>query len=143
MTVLIATLEGIGADRRVTGGTGHRFGPRIKVVRGDGLVAAFCGDGGACEKAARSVRDGETDPHALGALCDGLLVNTGIWELNGKLAVRAPRRVKYVAHGSGWAEAAAFLAGCGEHDPAAVRAAIRYVAKMRWDCGDGFDWVPV
>lgn len=140
MTCLIATREGVWADRRVSNGTSV-FRPGRKVVRGTGLVAAFCGDSGACVKAARAVARGEVDPHALAEICDGLLVTDEavIWELWGKLAERTPRREAFACHGSGFAEAQAFLSGARACDPDTVRRALRYVSRVRSDCGNGAD----
>lgn len=93
----------------------------------------------------RSVREGETDAHAIAEKCDGLIVtDTGaIWELWNKLAQRTPRREAFAVHGSGFAEARAFLAGAGSCRPLAVRRAFRYVAQVRTDCGDGYDFKAV
>jgi hypothetical protein len=140
MTCLIATREGVWADRRVSDGP-CVYRPARKVVRGVGLVAAFCGDGSACTKAARAVHQGETDPDVLAELTDGLIVTDEgvIWTLWSKLAERAPRRDAFACHGSGFAEAQAFLSGAGACDPETVRKAIRYVSRVRSDCGDGSD----
>lgn len=140
MTCIVATREGVWADRRVSNGS-CVYRPARKVVRGSGLVAAFCGDGAACMKAARIVAQGETDPHALAEISDGLLVTDEgvIWTLWSKLAERAPRRDAFACHGSGFAEAQAFLSGAGSCDPETVRRALRYVSRVRSDCGDGSD----
>ncbi len=139
MTVLVATHTGMWADRRVTSSGGTVWRPDRKLGRADGLVAGFCGSYGACEKGLRAVKAGETDPDALAALCDGLvLTHKGLWELS-SVAIRIPRRVAYTTHGSGHAEAAAYLAGAGSVDDATVRRALKYVSKCRWDCGDGID----
>lgn len=143
MTVLIATFEGLWADRRVTNGA-HIYRPGKKLVRGDGLVAGFCGDDAKCTKAMRAVRSGEADPEALAALCDGLVVSErgrGVerWELWNGMAVRAPVRVPFLTHGSGHIEAQAFLSGASACDAETVRRALRYVARVRSDCGDGAD----
>lgn len=141
MTVLVATLAGVAADRRVASSE-HRFRPAIKVVRGDGIVAGFCGDNTACAKAMAAVRGGETDPHALAEISDGLVVTpAGIYDLSAKLATRAPKRVPFVAEGSGWCEAQAFLRGRGRWRPADLRDAVRYVGSVRLDCGNGCDWI--
>ena len=140
MTCLVATREGIWADRRVTGGHGSVFAPHVKIIRGDGIVAGFCGDNGPCARAMRAVRDGETDPYALAAISDGLVVtDRAIWELDGGSATRAPRGVPFLVNGSGYAEAQAFLFGAGACDRATIRRALRYVAKVRVDCGDGMN----
>lgn len=139
MTVLIATFEGVWADRRVTNGP-HIYRPGKKLVRGDGLVAGFCGDDAKCTRAMRAVRAGETDPEALAALCDGLVVTErGRWEMWNGLAVRAPKRLAFLTHGSGYVEAQAFLSGASACDAETVRRALRYVSRVRSDCGDGAD----
>lgn len=117
------------------------FRPGRKVVRGAGLVAAFCGDSAACVRAARAVARGENDPHTLAEISDGLVVTDEavIWELWNKFAERLPRREAFACHGSGFAEAQAFLSGAGACDPDTVRRALRYVARVRSDCGDGVD----
>lgn len=105
------------------------------------MVGAFCGDSAACVKAARAVARGENDPHSLAELSDGLIVTDEgvIWTLWAKLAERAPRRDAFACHGSGFAEAQAFLSGAGACDPDTIRRAFRYVARVRSDCGDGCD----
>lgn len=88
----------------------------------------------------RAVRTGEPDPHELAKICDGLVVDArGVWELDSGAAKRVPARFPYAVAGSGHAEAAAFLAGAGALDDATVRRTLRYVAKVRYDCGDGVD----
>jgi hypothetical protein len=140
MTCLVATREGVWADRRVTSGASI-YRPARKVVRGPGVIAAFCGDGAACTRAMRAVASGEGDPHVLAEVCDGLLVTDEgeIWSLWSKLAERTPSREAFACHGSGFAEAQAFLSGAGSCDPDTVRRALRYVARVRSDCGDGVD----
>ena len=140
MTCLVATREGVWADRRVSNGAAV-YRPARKVVRGVGIVAAFCGDGSACVKAMRAVASGEADPHALAEITEGLLVTDEgeLWSLWGKLAERTPRREAFACGGSGYAEAQAFLSGAGACDPDTVRRALRYVARVRSDCGDGVD----
>lgn len=143
MTVLVATFEGIAADRRITSAE-HVHRPATKVVRGDGIVAAFCGDTTACTKAIKAVREGETDPQALAELCEGLVVTVrGRWELSDKLASRVPKREPFAVHGSGWCEAQAFLRGRGACTPADLRDAVLYVGRVRLDCGNGCDWLPL
>ncbi len=140
MTCLVGTFDGVWADRRVTGGNGSVYLPSRKVVRGDGIVAAFCGDSGACVKAMQAVRAGETDVQALAALCDGIVVTERArWSLGDGMAIRIPARVPFATDGSGHAEAAAFLTGAAAYDSATIRAAFRYVARVRSDCGDGVD----
>jgi hypothetical protein len=141
MTVLVATSLGIAADRKVTGAE-HVFRPSTKLVRGDGVVAGFCGDNTACVRAMCAVRGGETDPQVLAELCDGLLVTAaGRFDLSSKLAFRAPKREPFLVNGSGWAEAQAFLRGRGKWRPADLRDAVRYVGSIRLDCGNGCDWL--
>lgn len=140
MTCLVATREGVWADRRVSNGASV-YRPARKVVRGAGVVAAFAGDSAACVKAMRAVASGETDPHVLAELSEGLLVTDEgvIWELWGKLAERTPNREAFACGGSGCAEAQAFLSGAGACDPHTVRRALRYVSRVRSDCGNGVD----
>lgn len=140
MTCLVATFEGVWADRRVSDSAGLRYRPTRKVVRGDDLVAAFCGDFPQYARAIAAVKAGETDVHAIAALSDGVVVNErGRWELEGGIAVRVPASTPIAVGGSGYTEAQAFLYGCGEYDDAAVRRALRYVSTVRTDCGDGVD----
>jgi hypothetical protein len=141
VTVLVATFEGIAADRRVASSE-HSFRPGIKIVRGDGIVAGFCGGNTECAKAMAAVRAGETDPQALAEICDGLVVTAaGRYDLSAKLATRAPKREAFLVNGSGWAEAQAFLRGRGRWRPADLRDAVRYTNSVRLDCGDGCDWL--
>lgn len=139
MTILVGTHTQLWADRRVTSQDGTVWRPDRKLTRADGIVAGFCGSSSSCEKAIRAVRAGERDPDALAAICSGLVVtHSGLWELSG-IAVRVPRRIAYQTHGSGHAEAAAYIAGAGAVDDATIRRALKYVASCRWDCGDGID----
>jgi hypothetical protein len=145
LTCIVATSEGIWADRRVTGGS-TRYRPTRKVVRGRGedgdapIVAAFCGDDADCSKAMAAVRGGETNPQALAALSDGVVVTSrGRYELSGGVAVRVPKRVPLAVGGSGYAEAQAYLYGAKRYDDQTIRAALRYVSTVRTDCGDGVD----
>ncbi len=107
-------------------------------------MAAFCGSGAHCTRAQLAVRRGATDVHEIAALSDGVVVNErGRWELAEGVAVRVPARVPIAVGGSGYAEAQAFLYGCGRYDNATIRAALRYVSRVRTDCGDGVDFLPV
>jgi len=132
----------VWADRRVTGSDGALYRPQRKVVRtpdGD-CVAAFCGCDAGCSRALAAVRGGESDPAALALLSDGVVVTErGRFELTGGVATRVPARVPVVVHGSGYAEAQAFLYGAGRFDGDTIRAALRYVSGVRYDCGDGVD----
>jgi hypothetical protein len=104
------------------------------------LVAGFCGENGACARAAKAVQAGESDPAVIALLCDGLVVKNGVvYELFGRMAERLPAREGFATHGSGHSEAAAFLRGRGAWADADIRAALRYVSKVRGDCGDGVD----
>jgi hypothetical protein len=124
----------------VVGSDSAIYTPTRKIVRGCGLVAGFCGDDSACVKAFAAVRAGETDVHALAALSDGVAVNErGRWEFWDGVASRVPARVPIAAQGTGCGVAAAFLAGAGAYDDAAIRRALRYVSRVRTDCGDGVD----
>jgi hypothetical protein len=140
MTCIVATRAGVWADRRVTSSNGTVWRPDRKIARNDALVAGFCGSTGPCERALRAVKAGETDPQELAKLCDGLVVDSrGVWELDSGSARRVPSRFPYAVAGSGHAEAAAFLAGAGAVDEVSVRRALRYVSRVRYDCGDGID----
>lgn len=140
MTLIVATSEGIWADRRVTGEGGALFRPARKVARNGECVAAFCGSDADCTKAMVAVRTGESDPVALAALSDGVVVTErGRFELCGGLAVRVPARIPLAINGSGYAEAQAFLYGAGRFDGETIRAAFRYTSRVRTDCGDGVD----
>jgi hypothetical protein len=144
VTVLIATRKGVWADRRVTGGNGMRYRPARKVVAGVALVAGFCGASSDCQRAIEAVASGETDVKALAKLSDGLVVTTRgtVWELYEGVAARLPRAAAFATHGSGFSEAQAFLSGTCSHDAKAVRRALSYVAQVRCDCGDGYDYLP-
>lgn len=141
MTVLIATFLGIAADRRCADSE-HVWRPAPKIVRGDGIVAGFCGDNAAAARAMLAVREGETDPQALAEISDGLVVSArGRWDLCSKLAVRAPKREPFITNGSGWIEAQSFLRGRGRWRPSDLRDAVLYVGTVRLDCGNGCDWL--
>lgn len=107
-------------------------------------MAAFCGADAECCKALAAVRAGESDPAALAAISDGVMVtDAGRFELSGGVAVRVPARIPLAVGGSGYAEAQAYLYGAGRYDGATIRAAFRYVFRVRTDCGDGVDFLPV
>jgi hypothetical protein len=140
LTCIVATSEGIWADRRVTGEGGARFRPARKVVRGEDVVAAFCGSDAHCTRAILAVRRGLTDVSEIAALSDGVVVSEGgRWELSDGIAVRVPARVPIAVNGSGYAEVQAYLYGAGQYDPDTIRRALRYVSRVRVDCGDGID----
>lgn len=145
MTLILANRDGILADRRVTGGNGSIYMPSRKVFRGPtGVVAAFAGPAGACDRARHALEQGETDPDLLGQLAEGFLLTPAgvLFELSGGGAVRVPARLPFGTGGSGFAEAQAFLYGRGApYDVDAFRAAGRYTARYRVDVGDGFDWM--
>lgn len=87
-----------------------------------------------------AVRAGEADPSALAALSDGVVVTeAGRYELASGIAARIPARIPLAMGGSGYAEAQAYLYGAGRYDDTTVRAAFRYVFRVRTDCGDGID----
>jgi hypothetical protein len=140
VTCIVATRSGIWADRRVSNGP-TVFRPGTKVARGDGIVAAFCGTNAACAKAMKAVRAGETDVADLAAIADGLVVTEEgkIYELFNGLVERTPAREAFAVNGSGFAEAAAFLSGAQDCSEATVKAALKYVATVRSDCGDGIN----
>lgn len=140
MTIIVATRAGIWADRRISGGSSV-FRPGRKLARNASLIAAFCGETSACAKAMRAVKGGNEDPHSLAEMADGLVLTEDgvLWELWNKLAERTPSREAFAVQGSGHAEAQAFLSGAGAADADTVRRAIRYVSKVRSDCGDGID----
>jgi hypothetical protein len=140
MTLLIGTSEGVWADRRVTGCDGALYRPSRKVVRGEEIVAAFCGSDAACCRAMAAVRAGEADPTALAAVSDGIVVtDAGRYELASGVATRIPARIPLAMGGSGYAEAQAYLYGAGRYTDTHIRAAFRYVFRVRTDCGDGVD----
>lgn len=124
----------------MTGSDGVLYRPSRKVVRGEDLVAAFCGADADCCRAMAAVRAGEADPSALAAISDGVVVtDAGRYELAGGVAVRVPARIPLAMGGSGYAEAQAYLYGLGRYDDTSIRAAFRYVFRVRTDCGDGVD----
>lgn len=140
MTCIVATAEGVWADRRVTGSDGALYRPSRKVVCGADLVAAFCGSDAKCTRAMRAVRAGEDEPEVLATISDGVIVTArGRFELTGGIATRVPARIPVVVHGSGYAEAQAFLYGAGRFDHETISAALRYTSRVRTDCGDGID----
>jgi hypothetical protein len=140
LTCIVATSEGIWADRRVTGEGGARFRPARKVVRGEDIVAAFCGSDAHCTRAILAVRRGLADVGEIAALSDGVVVSEGgRWELSDGIAVRVPARVPIAVGGSGYAEVQAYLYGAGQYDADTIRRALRYVSRVRVDCGDGID----
>ncbi len=140
MTLLVATPRGVWADRRVSGQC-TRFAPERKVFSNDlGLVAGFCGDNSGCVRAAqRFLRDPAVTLQELAELSDGLIVTPAgrIHELWGGIVTR---RRNVACHGSGFAEAGAFLTGAKSTTDRTIRRLFRYVFSVRTDCGDGVDF---
>lgn len=133
----------ICADRRITSG-GERCPDMVKAYANVGLVVGLCGNAGCFWQVARLIKEGRTDPKdliealddessALALAADGTLwgVSEGaVW----------PVRQQLKAIGSGGDLATGYLAGVGASDKKAVRAAQRFVAKHRTDCGSGCDF---
>jgi hypothetical protein len=144
MTCIIGTPKFICADRRVTD-DGARSRMR-KVYRNAHMIAGVSGVA-ACNLAVRdALRAGAEKPEDLVPHVDsasyGLVLDDSrkLWLIqDGRVwPVKAPYCI-----GSGADLARGYLAGARKHDVATARAAQRFVARLRADCGDGADVVSV
>lgn len=144
MTCIIGTRDFICGDRRVTSETGERCPNIVKVYANVGLVVGICGAASSFYDVGRIVREGKTDPkdfvEVMGdhstALC--LTADRKLWWVSDGAAW--PVRRPWTAAGSGADMATGYLAALGAVDKVSVRAAQRFVASRRSDCGGGMDF---
>lgn len=129
-------------DRRITNG-GERCPDMVKVYSNVGLVVGVCGNAGCFWQVARLVKEGRTDPKDLLEVLDedsGVLALTAdgaLWSV-GDGAVWPVRRA-WATTGSGGDLATGYLGALGVADRKTVRAAQKFVASRRSDCGGGCD----
>jgi len=140
----VAGKEGfICADRRITNG-GERCPNMTKVAANVGIVVGMCGNAGIFWQVTRLVKEGRTDPKDFLEVLDedsGLVALTAdgaLWSINEGAAW--PVRKQHTTAGSGGDLAAGFLGARGQVDKKTVRAAQKFVAGMRTDCGGGCDF---
>lgn len=133
----------ICADRRITN-SGERCPNMVKVYANVGLVVGLCGNASCFWQIARIIREGKTDPTDLIEAVDeesGALALTAdgtLWGIS-EGAVW-PVRAKAKAIGSGGDLATGYLSALGTWDKKSVRAAQKFVAGQRTDCGSGCDF---
>jgi len=126
-------------DRRVTDGTGHRWVVPAKVFAGPYLLAGAAGLLACVKRIERAVAKAEHPSELVECVDDEsealALFRGKLWSIDSDEAYELPQKV--FAIGSGGDEARAFMAGRGGDDEAAARAALKFVADVRNDCGDG------
>jgi 20S proteasome alpha/beta subunit len=133
----------ICGDRRITAG-GERCPNMVKVYANVGLVVGMCGNAGCFWQVARLIKEGRTDPKDLIEVIDedssalALTADGSLWGVSE--GATWPVRQKQRAVGSGADLATGYLAALGSSDKKAVRAAQRFVAAQRTDCGGGCDF---
>ncbi len=133
----------ICGDRRITA-DGERCPNMVKVFANVGLVVGMCGNAACFWKVARLIKEGRTDPQDLIEAVDedsSALVLTSDGTLWGvSEGATWPVRTRLKTIGSGGDLASGYLAALGSSDKKSVRAAQKYVATQRTDCGSGCDF---
>lgn len=142
MTCIIASRRWICADRRLADDDGSSSSI-VKVAKNPWLIAAASGLGTAVLAVKRAVRDGAESPADLLKVIDSnsyalVLSWDGILSLLSEGMIW-PAKLPIAGIGSGSDLAIGFMHGAGSTAPAVARAAQRFVAKRRTDCGDGCD----
>ncbi len=133
----------ICADRRITNG-GERCPDMVKVFANVGLVVGLCGNAACFWQVAKLIREGRTDPKDLIEALDedsgavALAADGTLWGVS-EGAVWPVRR-PWTTSGSGGDLATGYLAALGAYDRKSVRAAQKFVATRRSDCGSGCDF---
>jgi hypothetical protein len=147
MTLIIGTTFGVFGDRKISSSIGTKCDPIRKICANDILVAGWAGDYYKILKAVEAVESGESDPKILAKIgADGILVRNGRMIIidAGHVKTR-PKRDKFYCTGSGWQEGMAHLSGqiaAGKKvTDKTVKATMRYVARVRDDCGCGVDFI--
>lgn len=145
MTCIVAGAGWMAADRRITNDDGS-FSKLVKVAQNPWLIAAASGNAVSTLDVKRAVRKGaqlvedliehvDKDSAALVMTADGQLFQVEekrVWSL---------ARGQLHAIGSGGDLALGYLAALriASCDPEAIRAALRFAAQRRADCGSGID----
>lgn len=133
----------ICGDRRITNG-GERCPNMVKVYANVGLVVGVCGNAGCFWQVAKLVKEGRTDPKDLLEALDedsgavALTADGALWSVGDGAAW--PVRKALTTAGSGADLATGYLGALGSQDRKAVRAAQKFVAEKRTDCGGGCDF---
>lgn len=142
MTCIIATRKFVCADRRLAedGGASSSI---VKVAKNPWVIAAAAGLGTAVLAVKRAIREGAESPaDLLEAVGKGSYALVLTWDSTLSLiseGVLWPAKLPIAAIGSGADMALGFMHGAGSVAPSVARAAQRFVAKRRSDCGDGCD----
>lgn len=133
----------ICADRRITSG-GERCPNMTKVFANVGLVVGICGNAGIFWRVAKLIKEGRTDPKDLLEVIDedsgalALAADGSLWGISE--GATWPLRRPWSATGSGGDLATGYLGAIGTSDKKNVRAAQKFVAERRSDCGGGCDF---
>lgn len=142
--VAVAGKDGfICGDRRITA-DGERCPNMVKVFANIGLVVGLCGNASCFWRVARLVKEGRTDPTDLieavdeGSSALALAADGTLWSISE--GATWPVRTRSKAIGSGGDLATGYLSALGAWDKKSVRAAQRFVATQRTDCGSGCDF---
>lgn len=147
MTLILATVDKIWGDKKVTADTGERCDDLCKVASNDVLAAGFAGDFETILEAIRLVEMGETDPKVIAKTgVEGIVLKGGrILVLDCKKVWKRPKNNTFYAMGTGSSAALAYLSGRLSVKPKAklteadIDATFRFVGKTRDDCGKS--WV--
>lgn len=141
MTCILGTTRFICADRRIE--ADGSVSSLVKVAKNQWLIAAAAGLASATLAVKRAVRAGACNPedllehidresYAVVLTHDGRLLclsEGALWPVQGPA----------IALGTGGDLALGFMHGAGSFTPRIARAAQRFVAKRRADCGGGCD----
>lgn len=144
MTVVCATDRFIAADRRVL--ADYEKSTLTKVAKNEHIIAAVAGDAVDCLAMRRALRAGAKTPKDVAEAIDARVSHALVLTRKGQLFVVEEGEVwpqkGFYAIGSGSQMVLGHLAGaCGRRKPTEkdARRAMRYVFRMRADCGDGID----
>ena len=149
MTLILATVDKVWGDKKVTADTGEKCDDICKVASNEVLAAGFAGDFETILECIRLVEMGETDPKVLAKTgVEGIVVKgSRILVLDCKKVWKRPKKDAYYAMGTGSTAALAYLSGRLSVKPksklteADIAATFRFVAKTRDDCGKSYDCV--
>lgn len=142
MTAIVAGKGWLAADRLITDEQG-RAEKRTKLAKNKHLIAAACGTGTCILAVKAAVRRGARTPAELQDFVDSeseLLVATAdgaVWNVSGTEIWKCKPGLHAVGTGGDLALGA--LISMREYSPTLIRAAFRFVAARRNDCGGGVD----
>jgi hypothetical protein len=150
MTCIISTARYMCADRRIKDETGERS-TMCKIAKNAHLIAALAGTAACALAIKQAIRDGASTPQDLLVLVDNdshalVLEPSGArWRIEEGVLWPVSAGLSTAAIGTGANAALGYIAGAlrgTRRAPPAwlARAAQRFAAKLRDDCGDGVDF---